>query len=248
MRLFLNGGGFISEKETYLKILNALNEHYERDSLYFVPSSELRSKLNISVEDLRPYIENLEINRYVYKMEGNRVSSTFLSKIRHKGIDALKSGDVEIQQSCSFHGPDKLKVLEVLKSESDKGNPYYVPEKELEDTTGIPMDKMHMLAEELEYCGLAKKVETIYPHFTLQITNAGIDYLKYNEEFFGEKKPKHPKYEVFRDGENHYRFRLKAPNGEEIAASQAYKTHAACMNGIESVMKNAPIADILELK
>jgi len=248
LRLYINGGGFISDKETYLKILNALNEHYKKDSLYFVPSSELRSKLNISVEDLRPYIENLEINRFVYKMEGEYATSTFLSKIRHKGIDALKSGNVEIQQSCTFHGPDKLKVLEVLKRESDMGNPYYVPEKELEDTTGIPMDKMHMLAEELEYCGLAKKVETLYPHFTLQITNAGIEYLKNNEGFFGEKKLKHPKYEVFMDDDKQYRFRLKAPNGEEIAVSQAYKTHANCMNGIESVMKNAPIAEIIELK
>ena len=40
------------------------------------------------------------------------------------------------------------------------------------------------------------------------------------------------------------RFNLVATNGEVIAASQVYKTEAGCKNGIESVMKNAPIAVI----
>lgn len=55
-----------------------------------------------------------------------------------------------------------------------------------------------------------------------------------------------PKFEVFKDVSGQYRFRLKAPNGEIIAASEAYTTKAACMNGIKSVKKNAPIAEIVE--
>ena len=36
----------------------------------------------------------------------------------------------------------------------------------------------------------------------------------------------------------------KARNGEIIASSEGYKSKASCLNGIESVKKNAPDADI----
>ena len=41
-----------------------------------------------------------------------------------------------------------------------------------------------------------------------------------------------------------FKFDLKAPNGQTIATSEIYTTEAACRNGIESVMKNAPIANL----
>ena len=40
------------------------------------------------------------------------------------------------------------------------------------------------------------------------------------------------------------KFDLKATNGQVIATSEVYTTEAACRNGIESVMKNAPIANV----
>lgn len=40
------------------------------------------------------------------------------------------------------------------------------------------------------------------------------------------------------------KFDLKAGNGEVIATSEVYTTEAACKNGIESVKKNAPIAEV----
>jgi hypothetical protein len=51
-----------------------------------------------------------------------------------------------------------------------------------------------------------------------------------------------PKFEVYKDKAGEYRFRLKARNGEIIAVSEGYKTKKSCMNGIESVRKNAPDA------
>lgn len=36
-----------------------------------------------------------------------------------------------------------------------------------------------------------------------------------------------------------FQFSLKAGNGQEILASEGYTTKAACLNGIESVKKNA---------
>lgn len=56
-----------------------------------------------------------------------------------------------------------------------------------------------------------------------------------------------PKFEVYKDTAAKYRFRLKAPNGEIIATSEAYTSKPACMNGIESVKKNAPKAEIVEV-
>ena len=40
------------------------------------------------------------------------------------------------------------------------------------------------------------------------------------------------------------KFDLKASNGEVIATSEVYNTMASCKNGVESVQKNAPIANI----
>ena len=52
-------------------------------------------------------------------------------------------------------------------------------------------------------------------------------------------KEKHPKFEVYKDKSEHFRFRLKATNGQIIAVSEAYNSHASCLNGVESVKKNA---------
>jgi hypothetical protein len=48
------------------------------------------------------------------------------------------------------------------------------------------------------------------------------------------------KFEVYEDKTGEFRFRLKAGNGENILASEGYSSKAACMNGVESVKKNAP--------
>lgn len=55
------------------------------------------------------------------------------------------------------------------------------------------------------------------------------------------------KFEWFKDKAGKFRFRLVAANGETIAASEAYSSKDACVNGIESVKKNAPIAKIVEI-
>lgn len=55
-----------------------------------------------------------------------------------------------------------------------------------------------------------------------------------------------PKFELYVDKAGEFRFRLKAKNGEIIAVSEGYKAKASCLNGIESVRKNAPDADIVK--
>lgn len=54
----------------------------------------------------------------------------------------------------------------------------------------------------------------------------------------------HPKFEVYQDKAGQYRFRLKARNGKIVGTSEAYTNKAGCLNGVESVMKNAAEAEM----
>ena len=62
----------------------------------------------------------------------------------------------------------------------------------------------------------------------------------------GYAAEKHPKFEVYEDKGGEFRFRLKATNGQVIAVSEGYTAKAGCLNGIESVKKNAVDAEIVE--
>lgn len=62
----------------------------------------------------------------------------------------------------------------------------------------------------------------------------------------GFAQEKHPKFEVYSDKAGEFRFRLKATNGQIIAVGEGYKAKAGCLNGIASVQKNAPDAEIVE--
>ena len=62
----------------------------------------------------------------------------------------------------------------------------------------------------------------------------------------GYETAKHPKFEVYADKKGEFRFRLKATNGEIIATSEGYTSKAGCLNGVESVRKNAVDAAIVE--
>ena len=57
---------------------------------------------------------------------------------------------------------------------------------------------------------------------------------------------KHPKFELYEDKGGEFRFRLKARNGEIVAVSEGYTTKTSCENGIASVKKNAPEAELAE--
>ena len=61
----------------------------------------------------------------------------------------------------------------------------------------------------------------------------------------GYATEKNPKFELYADKKGEFRFRLKARNGEIIAVSEGYKAKASCLNGIESVRKNAPDAPVV---
>ena len=78
-------------------------------------------------------------------------------------------------------------------------------------------------------------------------TNAPIAPIE-NQTIEGYAAEKCPKFEVYTDKAGEFRFRLKARNGEIILASEGYKAKPSCLNGIESVKKNAPDAEIEKLE
>ncbi|MBQ6841593.1 MAG: YegP family protein [Firmicutes bacterium] len=64
----------------------------------------------------------------------------------------------------------------------------------------------------------------------------------------GFEKVTNPKFEVYTDKAGELRFRLKARNGEIIATSEGYKTRRGCLNGIDSVRRNAVDAKIVVIE
>lgn len=82
----------------------------------------------------------------------------------------------------------------------------------------------------------------------------GVDSVKKNapiapvedQTIDGFATEKCPKFEVYKDKAGEFRFRLKAGNGQIIATGEGYTTRANCINGVESVKKNAPDAEVVE--
>jgi len=60
-----------------------------------------------------------------------------------------------------------------------------------------------------------------------------------------DRKVLNPKYQIYKDAAEEFRFRLKASNGEIIAQSEGYETKDACTKGIAVVKRsyNAKIDD-----
>ena len=74
--------------------------------------------------------------------------------------------------------------------------------------------------------------------------NAPIAALE-NQTVEGYATEKHPKFEVYTDKAGEFRFRLKATNGQIIAVGEGYKALSSCLNGVESVRKNAADSKIV---
>ncbi len=74
------------------------------------------------------------------------------------------------------------------------------------------------------------------------VKNSGAEVENQTEDHYTELP--RPKYEVYKDKRGEFRFRLIATNGRIIAVGESYKTVASCLNGINSIKKNAPDAKI----
>lgn len=102
--------------------------------------------------------------------------------------------------------------------------------------------------------GNGEVIATSEVYNTLEACKKGIESVKKNapaaavenQTVEGYAEEKHPKFEVYKDKAGEFRFRLKATNGQIIATGEGYKALAGCMNGIESIKKNAPDAEVVK--
>lgn len=104
------------------------------------------------------------------------------------------------------------------------------------------------------YAANGKSILTSEVYTTLNACRKGIESVRKNApkakledqtEAAGQTLT-NPKFELYQDKSGAYRFRLKARNGEIIAASEQYTAKAGCLNGIDSVRRNAAEAAVLE--
>lgn len=62
----------------------------------------------------------------------------------------------------------------------------------------------------------------------------------------GFEAQKNPKFQIYQDKAGEFRFRLTAKNGQIIAVGEGYTTMKNCVNGVNSVKKNAVDAPVEE--
>lgn len=55
---------------------------------------------------------------------------------------------------------------------------------------------------------------------------------------------KNPKYEMYKDRNEEYRFKLKSANGQIIMVSQGYSNKNDCLSAIEKIKKSADSSDV----
>ena len=104
------------------------------------------------------------------------------------------------------------------------------------------------------YAANGQSILTSEVYTTLAACRKGVESVRKNapaakvedQTIEGFRKLTNPKFEVYQDKAGAYRFRLKARNGEIIAVSERYNARAGCINGVESVKKNAQEAQVLE--
>ena len=98
--------------------------------------------------------------------------------------------------------------------------------------------------------GNGEIIATSEAYTTLSACKNGVESVKKNalaeveDQTLNESK-KNPKYELYLDKAGEYRFRLKAANGEIICHGEGYKAKASCKNGIDSIGRNAPEAEVV---
>lgn len=96
-------------------------------------------------------------------------------------------------------------------------------------------------------------IATSETYTTLQNCKKGAESVKANAAVHVEDMTANadtlpcPKYELYLDKEEKFRFRLRASNGEIICASQGYTAKQSALEGIASIKENAPRADFVVL-
>ena len=107
-----------------------------------------------------------------------------------------------------------------------------------ETATGIKFNLKAGNGEIIATSEIYKSADACMNGIKSVIKNAAVAAVE-DQTVEGYKPAKNPKFEIYADKKGEFRFRLKAANGQVIAASEGYKAMKNCKNGIESVRKNA---------
>lgn len=98
-----------------------------------------------------------------------------------------------------------------------------------------------------------ENVGTSHVYMTKDDCKAGIENVRNSagseiedQTIEGYEELDNPKFEIYIDKAGQFRFRLRAPDGENILVSQGYTAKASCKNGIASVKNNAPDSEIVD--
>lgn len=101
------------------------------------------------------------------------------------------------------------------------------------------------------YAPNGRVIATSETYTTLQNCKKGAESVKKNARAHIEdttlENPSvltHPKFVLFIDKAEKFRFNLKASNGEVVSISQGYTTKSSALGGIESIAENAPEAAV----
>ena len=100
------------------------------------------------------------------------------------------------------------------------------------------------------YATNGRVIATSETYTTLQNCKKGVMSVKNNARSHvedttdGSEPLKNPKFILFLDKAEKFRFNLQASNGEVVSISQGYTTKASALGGIASIAENAPDAEI----
>ncbi len=111
--------------------------------------------------------------------------------------------------------------------------------------SGIKFDLKDTNGEVIATSGVYKSKGTCLSGVKSVAKNAPVANVE-DQTVEGWEKVKCPKFEMYVDKAGEFRFRLKATNGQVIAASEGYVAKKSCENGNASVKKNAVDAPVVE--
>jgi len=113
-----------------------------------------------------------------------------------------------------------------------------MPEEILKNAPGMHKDKW---LEEIDAWQESEDLKSLDRYYTYYGYDSYLGIVQKMVEKRGNLKPS-AKFEIDKDIAGEFRFKLIALNGETIAVSEGYKAKEGCLNGIESVRVNAPVA------
>ena len=111
--------------------------------------------------------------------------------------------------------------------------------------TGFKFNLVASNGETIASSQVYKSVATAKNGIASVAANAPVANIE-NQTVKDFKAEVNPKFEVYKDKQGEFRFRLKAKNGQIIATSEGYSKVDNCLKGVASVKKNAPAAKIEE--